>query len=164
MAAHKEFGFFFSIKFLSLYIYHFSSLCVFSIQIKNPFYIFFFFKKTAWASFSVISHLYHLNTTRCGKDWLLMVKTRYGNSAYNVVHFIMLISLCLFLFIDSCYYPLFSLVLCTLLRKVIFLGHLVSRVDILGGAGKVQDSFSESVGISGHTVSLYLTHLILPGM
>ena len=69
LAPQKEFGFFF-IKFVSLCRSVFLFLC-FPIPIKNPFYI----KKkqqtnkTGWARFSVISHLYHLNTTRCGKDW-----------------------------------------------------------------------------------------------
>ena len=66
LARQKEFGFFF-IKFVSLCRSVFLFLC-FSIPIKNPFYT----KKkqkTGWARFSVISHLYHLNTTRCGKDW-----------------------------------------------------------------------------------------------
>ena len=61
-----------------------------------------------------------------------MAKTLNQNSAYSVVHFIMFISLCLFLFIDSCYYPLFSLDLYTILRKVMFLDHVVSLIAILG--------------------------------
>ena len=142
-------------------------LC-FPIPIKNPFYIFFFKKKTknktGWARFSVISHLYHLNTTRCGKDWQLMAKTLDQNSAYSVVHFIMFISLCLFLFIDSCYYRLFSLVLSTVLRKFMFLGHLVSLFDILGVREKFRIHFCRqlaSLDILRHCI---LTHLIFPGM
>ena len=65
----KNLDFFFT-KFVSLCRSFFLSLC-FPIPIKNPFYIFFFYKKptTGWARFSVFSHLYHLNPTRCGKDW-----------------------------------------------------------------------------------------------
>ena len=93
-----------------------------------------------------------------------MAKTLNQNSAYPVVHFIMFISLCLFLFIDSCYYRLFSLVLSTVLRKVMFLGHLVSLFDILGVREKFRILFRSqlaSLGILRHCI---LTHLIFPGM
>ena len=92
-----------------------------------------------------------------------MAKTLNQNSAYSVVHFI-IFSLCLFLFIDSCYYPLFSLGLCTILRKVMFLGHLVSLVDILGVREKFRIFFYshlESLDILRHCI---LTHLIFAGM
>ena len=76
----------------------------------------------------------------------------------------MFISLCLFLFIDSCYYHLFSLVLCTILRKVMLLDHLVSRVDILVVREKFRILFHSqlaSLAILRHCI---LTHLIFPGM
>ena len=93
-----------------------------------------------------------------------MTKTLNQNSAYSVVHFIMFISLCLFLFIDSCYYRLFSLVLSTILRKFMFLGHLVSLFDILGVREKFRTHFRSqlaSLDILRHCI---LTHLIFPGM
>ena len=72
----------------------------------------------------------------------------------------MFISLCLFLFIDSCYYRIFSLVLSTVLRKVIFLDHLVSLFDILGVREKFRILFRSqlaSLDILRHCI---LTHLI----
>ena len=71
-----------------------------------------------------------------------MAKTLDQNSAYSVVHFIMFISLCLFLFIDSCYYSLFSLVLKYNFEKGYVLGSLSLSLLHFGGAGKVQGSFS----------------------
>ena len=94
-----------------------------------------------------------------------MAKTLNQNSAYSVVHFIMFISLCLFLFIDSCYYPLFSLDLYTILRKVMFLDHVVSLIAILGLREKFRIFFFcsqlASLDILPHCI---LTHLIFPGM
>ena len=71
-----------------------------------------------------------------------MAKTLDQNSEYSVVRLLCL-SLCVYFYslipVITVYFRWF---LSTILRKVMFLGHLVSLFDILGGAGKVQGFFS----------------------